>query len=104
MRLPKPFLAVLTTVVWGSSSLLLSSLLAVCNNCEPDPSAPTYASTVHSRPLLANARGHDEYVRIGPRFPFPNYVSVLGSSSYNKAIPVLHLAGRNGLDVNLTLF
>lgn len=104
MRFPKPFLAVLTVVGFVSSSAL-----AVCNTCEPDPSSPTYASTVHSRPMLANTRGAGAMARIGPKYPVPIHPTrsgqlFLGSTSYNKAIPVLHLAGRNGLDVNLTLF
>src|SRR5712692_1912611 len=97
MRFSKYAFAVLASLVLSSSSLL-----AVCNNCEPNPSSPTYASTALSRPMLANGRGHGD----GPEDPVvkkPASVLYLGSSSYSKAIPILHLAGRNGLDVDLTL-
>ncbi len=81
---------------------------AICTNCEPDPSSSSYASTAHSRPLLANDRGPGGGrggipVKGGPVRPQPSTTNYLGSTSYSKSIPVLHLAGRNGLDVDLTL-
>src|SRR6266851_9508854 len=97
MRFPKSFLVVLASLVFGSSPLL-----AICNSCEPNPSSSTYGSTALSRPMLANGRGRGD----GPEDPVvkkPASVLYLGSSSYSKAIPILHLAGRNGLDVDLTL-
>ena len=67
-----------------------SQLLAICNNCEPNPASPTYASTAFSRPLSANARGRGD----GPDDPVvktPAAIVYLGSSSYSKAMPLLHL-------------
>jgi YD repeat-containing protein len=71
-----------------------------CNGtCEPSPSSPTYQQqTVHARILSHNQRGNGNPVsaNAGP----VNF----GSESYNYAIPVLFLPGRNGLNVSLTLF
>ena len=95
MRFAKSACAVLALLVLSSSPLL-----AVCNYCEPNTSSPTYASTALSRPMQANGRGYGD----GPGDPVaktPAGVVYLGSSSYSKAIPVLHLAGRNGLDLDL---
>jgi len=70
--------------------------------CEPDPSSPAYTSTALSRPIIANGRGIGDGL-LDPVSKTPGGV-VWGSTSYSKAIPVLHLAGRNGLDLDLTIF
>src|SRR4051812_18693038 len=80
-----------------------TAALAICGtSCEPDPNAGTYQNTITSRPLPHNARTN-EIVKwpIDPVFPKP---VVNGSESYNYSIPLLHLPGRNGLDLDLTLF
>jgi hypothetical protein len=74
-----------------------------CNGtCEPDPSSTTYQQTVASRALVQNQRS------VGPS-PIRHANSTTqaanpGSSSYSYAIPVVHLPGRNGLDLDLTLY
>jgi len=74
-----------------------------CNGtCEPDSSSTTYQQTVATRTLVQNQRS------VGPS-PIRHANSTTqaanpGSSSYSYAIPVIHLPGRNGLDVNLTLY
>jgi RHS repeat-associated protein len=77
-------------------------------NCFPDPVSTTYTATRAARPALENARGASNTTS-PPRGPYPIDPPVpkrivVGSESYNYAIPVLSLPGRNGLDLNLTLF
>src|SRR5262249_53976765 len=75
-----------------------------CNGtCEPDPNSSTYQQTVSSRTLVENQRSvgssnirHVNESSLASANP--------GSSSYSYAIPVVHLPGRNGLDVDLTLY
>jgi hypothetical protein len=102
------------TVVSVCLVLLLSSLPAnsqiepICDvTCSPDPGSSTYAATVAARPGLPNARGLSS--SIVPRVPRSNSDAgapqvLAGSESYNYAIPILSLPGRNGLDLNLTLY
>ena len=102
MTLSKWVCIVAVLALWNASSLL-----AICNNCEPNPSSPTYVTTAQARPLLPNERGSGRAT--GKAAPTqivkddPGTALFLGSTSYTKAIPILHLAGRNGLDVDLTL-
>src|SRR4051812_31743370 len=84
-------------------SLLPLTGFAICNNCEPNPTSSTYQSTIMQRPLSWNRRERDpgDGGGGGPRpVPAP---PIFGSSSYSYAVPILHLPGRNGLDVDLTL-
>ncbi len=82
----------------------------ICDvTCSPDPGSGTYAGTVAARPKLPNARGfsntlapHDPRRSPGPK---PEEADDLpGSESYNYAAGILSLPGRNGLDLNLTLY
>lgn len=70
--------------------------------CEPDPTAPSYGGTVAARPAQQNARGQLSAAQ--PRQATGPTTIVIGSESYNYAVPILRLPGRNKLDVNLTLF
>jgi RHS repeat-associated protein len=92
--------------------LVLSSLSVSAQNkpaqcgvtCEPDSTSTSYAPTLQTRPVSNNARG-----RSGPLSTIASGSAsvsplVLGSESYSYAIPLLHLPGRNRLDVDLTLF
>lgn len=70
-----------------------------CNGtCEPSPSSPDYQQAVQARPRSHNQRGEGSPVSAQAR------ALQFGSESYNYAIPILGLAGRNGLHLNLTLF
>jgi RHS repeat-associated protein len=76
-----------------------------CNGtCEPDPSSPTYQQNAISRTLVQNQRGHlpGPAHRAGSDGT-PAAVNP-GSGSYSYAIPVIHLPGRDGLDLNLVLY
>ena len=86
--------------------------------CEPDPTSGSYSITYGSRYSAANARGYGGAVgsptAAGHVTPSPlaahaagaapNSPVLPGSQSYGYAIPIVNLPGRNGLDVNLTLF
>ncbi len=74
--------------------------------CEPDPGSSTYASTIKARSLISNARGLSSRIA-SPASGGPSAASVTtlaGSESYNYAVPILSLPGRNGLDLNLALY
>jgi len=86
--------------------------------CEPDPTSGSYGTTYGSRYSPANARGYGSgagspraagHVNPSPLAVHaagaaPNSPVLPGSGSYSYAIPIVNLPGRNGLDVNLTLF
>lgn len=86
--------------------------------CEPDPTSGSYGSTYGSRYSAANGRGYGgdngSPTAAGHVTPSPLAVHapgaapsspvLPGSQSYSYAIPIVNLPGRNGLDVNLTLF
>lgn len=117
---------VLLVVVWSGvcfALLMLPSVLAqgsrppLCDvTCGPDPGSPSYGGTMQARPLPHNSRGFsisiDPPAPGGPRpkppapgpLPAPPPDVLPGSESYNYAIPILYLPGRNGLDLNLTLY
>jgi len=79
------------------------SALAVCGpSCEPDPASGTYQQTITARPLPHNGRGNPLDIVRHPVDPLPP--KPLGSESYNYSMPLLHLPGRNGLDLDLTLY
>ncbi|HXL21810.1 MAG TPA: hypothetical protein VOA78_05045 [Candidatus Dormibacteraeota bacterium] len=77
--------------------------------CGPDPGSSTYAGTFKARSRPENGRrgaiaqipGRSQVFAQGS----PQIAPVTtGSDGYNYAIPLLHLPGRNGLDVDLVLF
>ena len=73
-------------------------------NCRPNPGSSTYGGTFAARPLFQNVRGD---LSLFSQFAFGSpraSKTVIGSQSYSYAMPILNLPGRNGLDVNLTLF
>ena len=73
------------------------------DTCEPDPTSGSYASTFGVRSQGKNSRGQASI--ISRPMTTAGATSVLpGSESHNYAIPLVSLPGRNGLDVNLTLF
>jgi len=79
----------------------------ICDvTCSPDPDSGTYAVTIAARPKLPNARGlASTMVPREPRRHADSAMSVLlGSESYNYAVRILNLPGRNSLDLNLALY
>ena len=82
----------------------------ICDvTCGPDPGSSTYTGTFKARPRPENSR-HGSLPPFPGRPPVfaegsPSQARVtVGSSGYNYVIPLLHLPGRNGLDVDLALF
>jgi hypothetical protein len=77
--------------------------------CAPDPGSPTYStSTVQVRTAPRNVRGQSTVLAApsatsdaAAEGPAP---VIAGSQTYNYAIPILNLPGRNGLNVSLGLF
>lgn len=75
----------------------------VCDaTCKPDPTSSTFASVTGSRPKLQHARAVTQ--PIAPKRTIAGSTQLLGSQSYSYAVPILSLPGRNGLDLNLTLY
>lgn len=92
--------------------------------CSPNPGSSTYGATIAASTQPPNGRGTSspfspEAFHSGLRFPSPGpphggpgrvcapplCSTVNGTSqSVNYAIPILNLPGRNGLDLNLTLY
>jgi RHS repeat-associated protein len=69
----------------------------------PDPTDTDYNSIEAARSSFQNQRG----ITPGTQALQPSGSSIPGnpgSQSYNYAIPIVHLPGRNGLDLNLTLY
>ena len=92
------------------NSVTLGQHAPVCDTtCGPDPGSSTYPATFKARPRPENGRrgslsmlpGHSPVLAQGSPAKAPVTV---GSSGYNYTIPILHLPGRNGLDVDLVLF
>jgi len=112
--------AVLSLVFFAAPQLLPAQNKPVqCDvTCEPDPTSGSYGPTYGSRYSSANARGYGggngSPTAAGHVTPSPLAVHapggapsspvIPGSQSYSYAIPIVNLPGRNGLDVNLTLF
>ena len=73
--------------------------------CQPDPTSSTYTNgTFPARPLPQNMRARASV--FGARAAGTSKTSSVnaGSDTYNYAVPILGLPGRNGLDVNLVLY
>jgi RHS repeat-associated protein len=67
--------------------------------------APSYAGAAAARGKMLNARGSSSpIVAKTLRIPEPGPQTVIGSQSYNYAIPILNLPGRAGLDLTLNLY
>jgi RHS repeat-associated protein len=102
--------AVLSFLIFLSSSPSLSAQnkIAQCGvSCEPDDTSGSYGATYAARPLSKNARSASSALAppakgadVSPGSP----KNIVGSASYSYAIPILHLPGRSGLDLDLTLF
>jgi len=88
--------------------LLLSSAaafaLSCTPNCEPDPSLPGYNNIYASRSAPLNARTAVSADKVGPPYTTEPVTVTMPSASFNYALPLLSLPGRNGLNLNLTLY
>ncbi len=81
-----------TVILLLVSSSLIAEIQPVCDvDCTPDTGGSGYGAVVRARPTPPNSRGNNQVL--------PS----LGSQSYNYAISIVSLPGRNGLDLNLTL-
>ncbi len=72
--------------------------------CEPNPSSPTYGATIQARSLPHNVRGRSVSLYPPASVASSEAEPLPGSESYNYAVPILSLPGRNGFDLNLVLF
>src|SRR5262249_1602617 len=70
--------------------------------CAPDPGSPTYGGNIGAQSQPRNARGMGTSVVSVQKAGAST--TVLGSSSYSYSIPILHLPGRAGLDLDLNLY
>jgi RHS repeat-associated protein len=119
--------AVLIVFALFSLPATLSADTPICKTtCSPNPGSSTYGTTIAASTQPINGRGTSspfspEAFRIGPRCGSPHpgpkprgpvsagdlltCATVNGTSqSVNYAIPILNLPGRDGLDLNLTLY
>ena len=107
MRGSAMFKNTILSLVLLTPSLLFAGVDVICDvTCTPDPGSGGYSGAVGDRTLPRNGRG-----TLSVRFPVmqtgpatADTIDNLGSQSYNHAIPILHLPGRNGMDLNLVLY
>ncbi|HEV8524999.1 MAG TPA: hypothetical protein VGQ71_10905, partial [Terriglobales bacterium] len=90
------------------SALAPAQVQPICDvTCEPNPGGGGYNNTVQARTKTYNVRGSNS-VTAQPAAKMASAAlrakEIPGSESYNYAIPILHLPGRNGLDLDLTLY
>ena len=73
--------------------------------CTPDTSSSTYTNgTFQARPTPPNTRAFSSPFAAHAEQDASSSSVTVGSASFNYAVPILSLPGRNGLDVNLTLY
>src|SRR5436305_1476200 len=102
-------LFLLFSVLLLFSTPSLSQSAPLCDIvCSPDPGSPGYGNTAAVRPKILNARGNSSPLA-AQATPSPTVTGtpaslteiLAGSQSYNFTIPILRLAGRAGMDLNL---
>ena len=87
------------------SQIVLAQHPPLCDvTCGPDPGSPTYANTFQARPLTQNVRGHATPLSTFAAGTPQQATTIVSSQSAFYAIPILHVPGRNGLDLDLTLY
>lgn len=98
------FLLVLSTLLLAAASTMAQA--PVCDvTCTPNLGAPSYGGAAAARSKILNARGsRSPIVAKGGPQQVPRTQTVIGSQSYNYVIPIVHIPGRAGLDVNLNLY
>ncbi len=104
MRLPRSAVPLLISLV--CTPLAFGQHAPLCDvSCRPDPSSSTYSSgTFQARPLTQNVRGQGTVLAARAKGGHGRTPTIAGSQSSFYAIPILHLPGRNGLDLDLTLY
>jgi hypothetical protein len=91
----------IVTVCFGPSDLAAQTLN--CDvECYPSPGGAGYSGVVRARGQRQNVRARAPMVAVAQGAA--GTASLPGSSSYSYAVPILHLPGRNGLDLALTLY
>ncbi len=78
----------------------------ICDvTCTPDGTSPSYAGALAARSKITNARGFGNPL-VAKTLPLkvPRTDTVIGSQSYNYVIPIVHIPGRAGMDVDLNLY
>jgi len=105
----RPLFAI-SIICLSLASIASAQIAPICDvTCGPDPGSSTYTGTFKARPRPENSR-RGSPASLPGRSPIfaqgsPTQAPVtVGSSGYNYVIPLLHLPGRNGLDVDLALF
>src|SRR5258708_6967553 len=95
-----------------SCQSVVAQTAPICGNdptCTPDPGSGSYAGAVAARAKILNARGYSSpLVAKAPLRAAAGAASssdtVIGSQSYNYAIPILRMPGRAGMDLVLNLY
>src|SRR5438445_3702343 len=83
----------------------LSAQLRCDVTCTPDTSSSTYTNgTFQARPTPPNTRAFSSPFAAHAEQDASSSSVTVASASFNYAVPILSLPGRNGLDVNLTLY
>jgi RHS repeat-associated protein len=96
--------AVLAFLLISEAALAQHTICDV--TCSPDPTTSGYSTTLQAAAQPYNVRGLSTPTGqpAANSNVAPAVSALAGSESYNYAIPILRLRGRNGLDVNLVLY
>jgi RHS repeat-associated protein len=102
MRVRPLFTVVFLCVSFAS---IASAQAPLCDvTCAPNPTSPSYSGTFAARPVPQNVRGQGTPLAARAAGGHNLAPTIAGSQSASHAIPILHLPGRNGLDLDLTLY
>src|SRR2546430_2222791 len=92
-------------VCWFAFPGILAAQLRCDVTCTPDTSSSTYTNgTFQARPTPPNTRALSSPFAAPAEQDASSSTVTVGSASFNYAIPILSLPGRNGLAVNLALY
>src|SRR5258707_13635074 len=92
-------------VLWFALPAILAAQLRCDVTCTPDTSSSTYTNgTFQARPTPPNTRALSSPFAAPAEQDASSSSVTVGSATFNYAIPILSLPGRNGLAVNLALY
>src|SRR5258708_37331710 len=92
-------------VLWFALPATLTAQLRCDVTCTPDSSSSTYTNgTFQARPTPPNTRALSSPFAAPAEQDASSSSVTVGSATFNYAIPILSLPGRNGLAVNLALY